>query len=132
MDKLDCPQADAVTLEFLFLQLVFDTFDLAASDTSKEVRKAVAANIGISVITLPSLLARTRDVSEDVRKFVYNVLQIKVCEMAVLHRFGVDFSDISSSSYLVCTQGVDEDVCTFVYTILWIVVCEICEMALLY
>ena len=45
---------DPVTLEYL---------RMIANDTSKEVRKSVLANIGISTVTLPAILARIRYVS---------------------------------------------------------------------
>jgi hypothetical protein len=60
---------DPVTSEYL---------RLVGSDSSKEVRKAILANIGPSKITIPHMLGRIRDVREDVRKYAYNVVAIKI------------------------------------------------------
>ena len=51
---------------------------LISSDTSKEVRKAVLANLGVSALTLPVILERLRDVKDDVRKYTYSVVAIKI------------------------------------------------------
>ena len=60
---------DAVTSEYI---------RLLGNDSSKEVRKAVLANIGVTVVTLPHIIKRTRDIREDVRKYAYNAIAIKV------------------------------------------------------
>lgn len=60
---------DAVTSEYI---------RLLGNDSSKEVRKAVLANIGVTAVTLPHIIKRTRDVREDVRKYAYNAIAIKV------------------------------------------------------
>ena len=61
--------ADPVTAEYM---------RLISSDTSKEVRKAVLANLGVSALTLPHILERLRDVKDDVRKYTYSVVAIKI------------------------------------------------------
>ena len=61
--------SDPVTAEYM---------RLVSSDTSKEVRKAVLANLGVSVLTLPPILERLRDVKDDVRKYTYSVVAIKI------------------------------------------------------
>jgi len=61
--------ADPVTAEYM---------RLVSSDTSKEVRKAVLANLGVSALTLPHILERLRDVKDDVRKYTYSVVAIKI------------------------------------------------------
>ncbi|KAJ1480954.1 armadillo-type protein [Baffinella frigidus] len=62
-------EEDPVTSEYL---------RLVGSDSSKEVRKAILANIGPSMVTIPHILKRIRDVREDVRKYAYNVVAIKI------------------------------------------------------
>jgi condensin complex subunit 3 len=61
--------SDPVTAEYI---------RLVSSDTSKEVRKAVMANMGVSTLTLPQILERLRDVKDDVRKYTYSVVAIKI------------------------------------------------------
>jgi condensin complex subunit 3 len=62
-------EADPVIAEYM---------RLVSSDTSKEVRKAVLSNLGVSALTLPHILERLRDVKDDVRKFTYAVVAIKI------------------------------------------------------
>ena len=47
-------------------------------DLSADVRKSVLTNIGLSRTTLPAVIARTRDVREDVRRHTYTVLAARV------------------------------------------------------
>ena len=60
---------DSVTSEYI---------RLLGNDSSKEVRKAVLANIGVTAVTLPHIIKRTRDLREDVRKYAFNAIAIKV------------------------------------------------------
>lgn len=55
-----------------------------------QVRKAVLANMGVSSVTLQNILDRARDVREDVRKYTFNVIAIKIDVKAlqVLHHHG--------------------------------------------
>jgi condensin complex subunit 3 len=64
-----CDENDQVLSEYL---------RVLQHDSSKEVRRAVLDNIGVSKVTLPFILARTRDSSTDVRVAAYNVIREKV------------------------------------------------------
>ncbi|XP_078116575.1 condensin complex subunit 3 [Sander vitreus] len=61
----DCPTINAY-------MLILD------NDTNAEVRRAVLSCIAMSPRTLPKVLARTRDIKENVRKLAYQVLADKV------------------------------------------------------
>jgi condensin complex subunit 3 len=58
--------------------VVSEYIRLLGNDSSKEVRKAVLANIGVTAVTLPHIIKRTRDIREDVRKYAYTAIAIKV------------------------------------------------------
>lgn len=51
---------------------------LLATDSTKEVRKTVLTNMGISKKTLPHILQRSRDLCDEIRKETYTLLGKKV------------------------------------------------------
>ncbi|KAL6049642.1 Condensin complex component, non-smc subunit [Balamuthia mandrillaris] len=85
MDKVPVIRATAVSA-LSRLQNPLDADDpvtkqylkLLSTDSSKDVRKAVLACIGLSRITLGAVLRRTRDVKPDVRKLAYQTLTNKL------------------------------------------------------
>lgn len=71
LTKLQNPKDkdDPVLLEYI---------RLIQFDTSNEVRKSVLDNVGLSRLTLPFILERTKDVKDDVRKYAFLALQKRV------------------------------------------------------
>lgn len=62
--------------------------DLLASDKSKDVRKAVLASLPAAPCTQPTLMERTRDESDDVRRVTY----LAIAEKVRLEALGTDAS----------------------------------------
>ena len=58
--------------------IVSEYMNLVQNDASKDVRKAVLTNIGITSVTLPFVLDRVRDVRDDVRKHALVAISYKV------------------------------------------------------
>ena len=56
---------------------------LLGGDSAVAVRKTVLTNIGVTRTTLPHIMARLRDVSDEVRKHAFKVIAYKV-EMRAL------------------------------------------------
>lgn len=57
----------------------------------RDVRRAVLSSIGVFKSTLPSILKRTRDVKEDVRKLAYTIVseKLSVRQLAINQRVAV-------------------------------------------
>ena len=51
---------------------------LLECDKHKDVRRAVVASVGVSVITIPALVERTRDSADDVRRTAFLTVANKV------------------------------------------------------
>jgi hypothetical protein len=51
---------------------------LLECDKHKDVRRAVVASVGVSSVTIPALVERTRDVAEEVRRTAFLTLAAKV------------------------------------------------------
>lgn len=85
------------TLAYLFLM---------SSDPNPDIRRIVLSNIAPSVKTLPSILARTRDVRDSVRKTAYTVMgekiHIKALSIANRVRLLHDGLTDRSGTHIIC------------------------------
>lgn len=92
------------SLLFFFLTLAY--LFLMSSDPNPDIRRIVLSNIAPSVKTLPSILARTRDVRDSVRKTAYTVMgekiHIKALSIANRVRLLHDGLTDRSGTHIIC------------------------------
>eukprot|EP00501_MAST-03F_sp_TOSAG23-6_P000653 GSMAST32.ASY1.ANO1.678.1 assembled CDS len=83
--------------------------DLLSHDSSSAVRKAVLADIGISRITLPHILARTRDVKFDVRAQAIHMIasKISVALLSIDQRLNLLYQGLYDASATVKSETLE-------------------------
>ncbi len=104
------PQVDEGTGDFDSCEVVDALIATLNADKSKEVRKAVLAVLPMSGYTLPYVVARTRDESDEVRQVALLLLaektSIKMCAACGLR--GVEMSQLLSKALLDRVPAVVE------------------------
>lgn len=90
---------------FFFLSLAY--LFLMSSDPNPDIRRIVLSNIAPSVKTLPSILARTRDVRDSVRKTAYTVMgeKIHIKALSIANRVRLlhdGLTDRSGTHIIIC------------------------------
>lgn len=76
---------------------------LISADTSPDVRRAVLSCIAPSIQTLPAILARTRDISDSVRKAAYMVMgdKVHIKALSIAHRIQLLQDGLTDTSGVV-------------------------------
>ena len=100
--------------------MISEYLRLLSCDTSKDVRKAVLAAVGVTRATLPQIVARVRDVRPDVRAAAFEVLG----EHVLLEQLSIEQRASLLESGLRDRSGVVQRACSRVLCCQWLPQCR--------